>query len=177
MDVSDAVKLRKSVRAYDSKLVPNDILLEILETAQCAPSAGNVQPWHFIVVTDKMKREKLSAGAYAKFLAEAPVVIVGCGDEEASSKWYRVDVTIALEHIVLAATSKGLGTCWVGSFDESAVRGLLKVPEKYRVVALLAVGYPREKPDLTRKTLNSVRNRKELEQIASFDEFGKPVIH
>lgn len=77
----------------------------------------------------------------------------------------------------MAATSEGLGTCWVGSFDESAVRELLKVPEKYRVVALLAVGYPREEPDLARKMLSLVRNRKKLEQIVSFDEFGKPVTH
>jgi nitroreductase len=175
LDVFEAIRLRKSVRVYDSKLVPQDILLKILETAQLAPSAGNAQPWHFVVVADKMTREKLSEGLYAKFLAEAPVVIVGCGDEEASSKWHRVDVTIALEHIVLAATSEGLGTCWVGSFDESAVRKLLKVPEKYRVVALLAVGYPRERLDLARKASSLVRSRKKLEQIVSFDEFGKPV--
>jgi nitroreductase len=175
LDVFDVVKLRKSVRAYDSKPVPNDILCKILETAQLAPSASNRQPWHFIVVTDKTKREKLSKSVYAKFFAEAPVVIVGCGDEEASPKWYRVDVTIALEHIVLAATSEGLGTCWVGSFDESLLRELLKIPENYKVVALLAVGYPKEKLDLKKKTEPSVHNRKKLEQIASYEEFGKPI--
>lgn len=174
MDVFDAIRLRKSVRAYDSKPVSNDVLCKILETAQLAPSAGNRQPWHFIAVTDKAKREKFSKSAYAKFFAEAPVVIVGCGDEEASPKWYRVDVTIALEHIVLAATSEGLGTCWVGSFDENMLKEQLKIPEKYKVVALLAVGYPQEKLDL-KKTASSVHNRKKLEQIASYEEFGKPI--
>jgi len=174
LDVFEAIKLRKSVRSYDSKPVPNDVLWKILETAQLAPSAANLQPWHFIVVTDKMKREKLTKSGYAKFLTETPVVIVGCGDEEASPKWYRVDVTIAMEHIVLAATSEGLGTCWVGSFDESVLKEMLKLPDKYRVVALLAVGYPREKLD-SEKMLKLVRKRKRIDEIVSHDEFGKPI--
>jgi nitroreductase len=86
-----------------------------------------------------------------------------------------VDVSIALEHIVLAATSEGLGTCWVGSFNEGEVKEMLKIPENYRVVALLALGYPLEKLDLTRKLARVLRSRKELEQITSYEEFGKPV--
>jgi nitroreductase len=108
-------------------------------------------------------------------LAESPVVIVGCGDQKASPKWCVVDVSIALEHIVLAATSEGLGTCWVGSFNEGEVKEMLKIPENYRVVALLALGYPHEKLDLTRKLARLLRSRKELEQITSYEELGKPV--
>ena len=175
MDVFEAVKTRKSVRAYDSKPVPTETLTRILETAQLAPSASNIQPWHFVIVTDKEKREKLARGRFAGFLAESPVVIVGCGDQKASPKWCVVDVSIALEHIVLAATSEGLGTCWVGSFNEGEVKEVLKIPENYRVVALLALGYPHEKLDLTRKLARLLRSRKELEQITSYEEFGKPV--
>jgi nitroreductase len=173
MDVFEAVKTRKSVRAYSSKPVPNELLLKIAEAAQLAPSASNVQPWQFIFVTDKDKRKKLSEGRYAGFLTESPVVVVGCGDQKVSPRWYLVDVTIALEHIVLAAASEGLGTCWVGSFEEANVKKLLKIPENYRVVALLALGYPREKLDLAGRLVHSLYKRKGLDQIVSYDEFGK----
>lgn len=173
MDVFEAINTRKSIRAYGPKPVPNELLLKIAGAAQLAPSAGNIQPWHFIFVTDKDKRKKLSEGRYAGFLVESPVVVVGCSDQKASPRWYMVDVTIALEHIALAAASEGLGTCWVGSFEEEKVKQLLKIPEEYRVVALLAMGYPREKLDLTRKLANLIHERKKLDQIVSYDEFGK----
>jgi nitroreductase len=175
LDFYDVVKHRRSVRAYDSKPVPHDVLKRILETAQFAPSASNRQPWHFIIVTDTAKREKLSKGIYAGFLAESPVVIVGCGDEATMERWYRVDVTIAMEHIVLAATNEGLGTCWVGSFDENTVKEALKLPEQFRVVALLGMGYPREKSDFKKKIDYAFDRRKKLEEIVSQNEYGKPM--
>ena len=169
----EAVQKRRSVRAYQPTPVPKEKLLRVLEAGRLAPSAGNIQPWHFIVVTDAEKREKLGEARFAKFLKEAPVVIVGCGDQKASPKWFMVDVAIAMQNMVLTATSEGLGTCWVGSFDENQVRELLKIPENYRVVALLALGYPREKFDFTGKVLHLCRRRKPLEKIVGFDEFGK----
>ena len=173
MDVFEAIKIRKSVRAYDSRPIPNEILLRILEAGRLAPSAGNIQPWHFVVVSDGEKRKRLAQARYAKFLAESPVVIVGCGDQKASPRWYMIDVTIALEHIVLAATNEGLGTCWIGSFSEDEIREMLKIPENFRVVALLAIGYSRKKFDLAGKLLHLIRRRKKLKKIASFEEFGK----
>jgi len=173
MDVFEAIKSRKSVRAYDSRPIPNEILLRILEAGRLAPSAGNIQPWHFIVVGDVEKRKRLAHARYARFLAESPVVIVGCGDQKASPQWYMVDVAIALENIVLAATNEGLGTCWIGSFSEDEIREMLKIPEKFRVVALLAIGYSRKKFDLAGKLLHFVRRRKKLKKIVSFEEFGK----
>jgi nitroreductase len=173
MDVFEAIKIRKSVRAYDSRLIPNEILLRILEAGRLAPSAGNIQPWHFVVVSDGEKRKRLAHARYAKFLAESPVVIVGCGDQKASPRWYMIDVTIALEHIVLTATNEGLGTCWIGSFNEDEIREMLKIPENFRVVALLAIGYSRKKFDLAGKLLHFVRRRKKLKKIVSFEEFGK----
>ncbi|MEM3616695.1 MAG: nitroreductase family protein [Candidatus Bathyarchaeia archaeon] len=173
MEVFEAVQVRRSVRAYQPTPVPKEKLLRVLEAGRLAPSAGNIQPWHFIVVTDAEKRERLAQARFAKFLKEAPVVIVGCGDQRASPKWFGVDVAIAMQNMVLTATSMGLGTCWVGSFDESQVRELLKIPENSRVVALLALGYPRKKFDLTGKILHLIRRRKPLEKIVSFEEFGK----
>lgn len=176
MAVFETIQKRHSVRAYLPNHVPKDKLERILEAARLAPSAGNVQPWHFIVVTDIQKRRVLSEGGrFAKFLAEAPVVIVGCGDKEASPKWYVVDMAIAMQNMVLAATGEGLGTCWVGSFNEEQVKRLLNIPEKFGVVALLSVGYHREKLDLTAKAVHFFRRKKKLEKIVSLEEFGKPV--
>jgi nitroreductase len=173
MDVFEAIQKRRSIRAYESTPVPREKLEKILEAARLAPSASNIQPWHFIVVTDSEKRKTLSRGRYAKFLKKSPVVIVGCGDQKASPKWYMVDVAIAMQNMVLTATSEGLGTCWVGSFDEDEVKRLLKIPENFRVVALLAVGYSLEKGDISRKILHFIRRRKRLERIVSFEEHGK----
>lgn len=99
MDVFEAVQKRRSVRAYDSMPIPDEKLNKILEAARLAPSAGSVQPWHFIVVTDADKRRKLAQARFAKFLSKAPVVIVGCGDRKASPDWYVVDVAIAMQRI------------------------------------------------------------------------------
>lgn len=173
MDVFEAVQKRRSIRAYESTPVPKAVLEKILEAARLAPSAGNVQPWHFIVVTDAGKRERLAESILVRFLKEAPVVIVGCGDQKASPKWFMVDVAIAMQNMVLTATSEGLGTCWIGIFNESKVKELLKIPEKFRVVALLALGYPREKFDIQGKILHLIRRRKPLEKMVSYEEFGR----
>jgi len=172
MKVFEAVQSRRSVRAYEPKSIPEEVLLKILESGRLAPSASNRQPWHFIVVKDPEKRKVLSEGKYAHFLAETPVVIVGCGDAELSPRWYAVDVTIALQQMVLTATEEGIGTCWIGSFDEEPVRKCLKVPERFKVVAMLAVGYPKDKLDLKALLIKS-KNRKTLKEITSKEEFGE----
>lgn len=170
MEVSEAIRTRRSVRAYDSKPVPDDLIKRVLEAGRIAPSASNYQPWHFIVVKDATTRQELSQGKYAKFLTESPVVIVGCGDRRTSPKWYVVDTTIALQQMVIAATAEGLGTCWIGSFDEDSVREALSVPERFAVVAMLAVGYPKQKPG-TATPPTRTRNVKDLEKIVSYEEF------
>ncbi|MEM2056996.1 MAG: nitroreductase family protein [Thermoproteota archaeon] len=175
MDVFEAIQKRRSVRAYEPTPVPREILGKVLEAARLAPSAGNIQPWHFIVVTDVGKREKLARAPFAGFLREAPVVIVGCGNQRASPRWFMVDVAIAMQNMVLAATAEGLGTCWVGSFNEKEVKEMLKIPDDYRVVALLALGYPRKKMDIQGRILHLIRRRKNLKEIVSFEEFGKKI--
>ena len=173
MDVFEAILKRHSIRAYSQNPIPKDKLEKILEAARLAPSAANIQPWHFIVVTDQQKRKKLSEGGiFARFLSETPVVIVGCGDRKASPRWYMIDTAIAMQNMVLAATSEGLGTCWVGSFKEEQVKELLKIPENFSIIALLAIGYPLEKWDLASKVLHFFRKKKSLEKITSLEEFG-----
>jgi len=172
MEVSEAIRVRRSVRSFSDEPVPSDALAKVLEAGRISPSASNKQPWHFIVVTDEGRRRGLSEGRYAKFLTQCPAVIVGCGDRVRAEKWYKVDVTIALQTMVLQATSEGLGTCWIGSFDGPSVRSLLKIPDNYEVVAMLAVGYPKGfslKDKLTQST-----SRMPMEEIVSWEEFGKP---
>lgn len=172
MDVFEAVQKRKSQRSYDSRPVARETLEKLLEAGRLSPSAKNIQPWHFIVVTDPKKRKALSKGLYAKFLKDVPAVIVLCGDETASPDWYVVDVALAGENMVLAATTEGLGTCWVGSFDEKDVKDLLGIPKNLRVVALLAVGYAKDKLSITAKVIQFIRRRKTLVEISSWEVYG-----
>ena len=171
MEVFEAVQKRRSVRAYEPTPIPEDIMGRVLESARLSPSASNRQPWHFIVVTDAEKKKALSKGMFAKFVQEAPAVIVACGDEKASSKWYAVDAVIATQTMVLTATAEGLGTCWIGSFDEADVKKQLGIPDHLRVVALLPIGYPREKLDLV-KAINTITGRKSLKEIVSHEKYG-----
>jgi nitroreductase len=173
MEVFEAIRKRHSVRSYLPDEVSSEKLEKILEGARLAPSAGNIQPWHFIVVSDQQKRKRLSKGRYAKFLVESPVVLVGCGDKKASPNWHTVDTAIAMQNMVLTATSEGLATCWIGSFYENQVKELLSIPERFKVIALLAVGYRREKLELASKVLHFFRRKKKLQKIVSVEEFGK----
>jgi nitroreductase len=173
MDVFEAVQERKSIRTYQDKPVPREKLERILEAGRLAPSARNVEPWHFIAVTNPEKRKALSKGLYAKFVAQAPLVIVVCGDKKASADWYVVDASLALENMVLTAVNEGLGTCVVGSFEEKDIKAALKIPDNFEVIAMIAVGYAKEKLDLSSKLLRLVRTRKVISEVASEEEYGK----
>jgi len=173
LDFFGTIRKRKSVRSYVSTPIPEEVLVKVLDAARLAPSAGNAQPWRFIIVRDEDRRARIAKDCrYGRFLAESPVAIVACGDKKASLHWYAVDTAIALEHLVLAATALGLGTCWIGGFNQEDIRDMLKLPEKFEVVALMALGYRRKKPDLLAKILHVVRPRKKLEDIVSLETYG-----
>ena len=174
MQVFEAIEKRKSVRSYEPTPVPNEKLKRVLEAARLSPSAGNIQPWRFIMVLDPQKRKKIAKGCrFGHFLDESPVVIVGCGDQKASPRWHAKDTCIAMENMVLAATGEGLGTCWIGYFNEKTIREMLKIPSRLRIVALLALGYSKEKTDITAKFAHLIRPTKKLDKIAYLDEFGE----
>jgi nitroreductase len=175
LDAFEAIEKRRSVRSYLPDPIPDSILRKILEAGRLAPSAVNRMPWRFIVVKDPQKRKAIGdSGIFGKFLAGSPVVIAGCGDQIASPEWYVVDTSIALQNMVIAATGEGIGTCWIGSFDEEKVKDLLKIPNNFSVVALIAMGYPKEKFDLARLATKLIKKKK-LEEIANSEEFGKPL--
>ncbi|MCL6465138.1 MAG: nitroreductase family protein [candidate division WOR-3 bacterium] len=171
MEFYEVVNRRFSVRAYKSDPVPDEVLNRILEAGRRAPSAKNYQPWKFIVVKDAAVRQALvPACRNQAFIAQAPVVICGCAIEELAWKkmggyWSAavVDVAIALEHIILAATAEGLGTCWIGAFKEEEVRKVLGIPDGVKPVALTPLGYPAQEP--------KPQERKPLAEIVCFDRY------
>jgi nitroreductase len=175
MDAFESIQIRRSIRSYLPKEIPDDVLLRILEAGRLAPSASNRMPWKFVVVKDPNKRKLIAeSGTYGRFIVESPVVIVGCGDKKTSPKWFAVDTAIALENMVIAATGEGIGSCWIGSFDEKTVKDLLKIPDEFTVVALLSMGYPKEPRDLRSAAKKLIRPKKKLEEVSCSEEFGKP---
>jgi nitroreductase len=165
MSLFDLILSRRSIRSYESKEIPQEILSQILEAGRQAPSAVNRQPIRFVVVTDSEAKNELSSGLFGKHVKNAPVVIVGCADEKSllTGKWAVVDATIALQNMVIAAWSFGVGSCWIGSFSEEKVKKVLKIPDKWKVVALLTLGYPAEQP--------KAKSRKPFEEMFSFNKF------
>ena len=163
MEFDAVLEKRRSVRRYRETPVPRESILRVLEAARLAPSAGHRQPWHFIVVEDEAARERLAGRS--GWAAKAPVMIVGVADPVASPSWYMNDMGIAFEHIVLAATSLGLGTCWMGQTRRDAeVKEILGIPDELRVIALTPLGEPDETP--------GPKERKSLGEIVSWGKFG-----
>ena len=163
MSLVDAILSRRSVRRYEKKDIPEDVLNKILEAGRLAPSASNRQPWHFIVLTDHEIKEKLSRGNWNQFVKDSAVTVVGCAHFDRSRKWATIDTTIALQNMVIAAWAMGVGSCWIGDFRADEVKKLLGIPEGWMVVALITFGYPAEEPDS--------RPKKPLEEIVSHDRF------
>jgi nitroreductase len=169
MDVFEAIRTRKSIRKFRLKSIPDEKLEMILEAGRLAPSAGNRQPWRFVVVKDPERRKTIAKAADSQmFIADASVIVVALGDPEASLRWFRQDIMIAVEHMVLAATALGYGTCWIGAFNEEEVKRLLRVPEDLKVIALLPIGFPDETP--------APRERKPLKEIVFLEKYGEPLV-
>ncbi len=170
MNVIDAIRTRKSVRAFLDRPVEDEKLRAVLDAGRLAPSASNRQEWRFVVVCNPETRKKLAAAAGGQtFVGEAPVLIVACAQTDGhvmrcGQLSYPIDVAIALDHITLAAVELGLGTCWIGLFDEQKVKEILGIPEQVRVVELMPLGYP---TDASIK----VKMRLPLEEIVKYDRW------
>jgi len=169
MDVHQAIKIRRSVRNYKAEPVPEEKLKKVLEAARLAPSAHNEQEWKFIVVRDTERRKKLAEAAMGQdFVGEAPVVIVAVAlesDKVMSSGVpnYAIDLAIAVDHMTLAAVEEGLGTCWIGAFSQEKVKQVLEIPERCKVVVLLPLGFPADKP--------GPKSRKNLKEIVCDENY------
>ncbi len=166
MNAIDAIKARRSTRRFQVKEVPRDVLETVLLCGRLAPSAGNRQPWVFVVAQSQDVKDALAGASGQAFVAGAPVVVVMCADPERCAVRYEdrgrslyvfQDTAAAMTNMMIAATSFGLGTCWVGAFKESQVRSALKLPDNLRPVAMLPLGYPAQTA--------GPRNLREAEQV------------
>lgn len=170
MEILDVIRNRRSVRAYLPKSVEEDKLMRIMEAARLAPSASNRQEWRYIVVREETTRKELMKAAYNQhFVGEAPVVIAACAETDnhvmaCGQLCYPIDVAISIDHIALQAVAEGLGTCWIGKFDEESVKQLLGIPAEIRVVELLTLGYP--------VAGTSVKKRLPIEKIVKFERWS-----
>ena len=154
MDLKDVILKRHSVRSFSNKCPSEDTIHEMIKYANLAPSAGNLQARDFIIVDDNKIKEKLSAAALdQKFIVEAPVNIVVCANLYRISSYGKrgvelyclQDAAAAVEHILLLAVDNGLDACWVGAFDENEAAKILKLPSYIRPVAIIPIGYSKEK--------------------------------
>jgi nitroreductase len=149
MDVLEAIRNRRSIRTYKKQELPQDTTEKLLEAAIWAPSAGNVQPWAFVVAAAQKTKRELSIAAYGqKDLEEASIVIVVCADEKCATESYGIrgktlyclqDTAAAVQNILLTACSLGLGSCWVGAFKEDEIRRVITALKEMRPIALVPV--------------------------------------
>jgi len=167
VDILTLLKSRRSVRIYQDKPIPQDLLTQILEAGRWAPTGANLQPWHFVVVRDSETRKRI--GEVARFffikwshVEKAPVLLV-LGFDTRKGKYGRYDVTLAGGNMMTMATSFGLGTCWIGAFDEEKVKEILEIPENIEVIGLITLGYPNEKIEIP--------SRVELEKIVHWESW------
>lgn len=175
MNVFECIFNRRSIRSFKSDAVDDKLIGVMLYSATHAPSSGNTQEWHFIVVKDEEIKKKLAESALRqRFIADAPVVIAVCIDKERAElrygkrgeAFYSVqDTANATIIMMLAAHALGLSTCWVGAFDEDRVGHILELPNQLRPIAIVPVGYSDETPIKPRRV--------PFEQLTSVDTFGK----
>jgi nitroreductase len=169
MDFLEIAKKRYSCRAYKPDPVEDEKLQQVLEAAQVAPTACNLQPFQLIVIHTKGREAQLRRIYSSSWFTQAPLVICACGIP--SESWRRrdgknyceVDVTIAMDHLILAAAGLGLGTCWIGAFNPDAAREILGLPDNVEPIAFTPLGYPADSPGR--------KGRKSLDEIVRYEQW------
>jgi len=169
VDALELIKGRRSIRRYRPEPVERDKVIYCLEAARWAPSAGNRQPWEFIVVTEPETRKRLAeVHRWGRHMAEAPVVVVALADPSRDPSYWQQDLGAAIQNLMLAAYSQGLGTCWIGVSGnpeyEEKFREILGVPSHLRVVTAITLGYPAEAPS---------KDRRPLDEIVHWERYGR----
>lgn len=169
MEFQDLIKKRYSVRSYQSKPVEDEKLKKVLDAARIAPTAVNKQPFRLIVVNTEGKKEELKRIYHADWFSQAPLIICACTVQ--SESWTRrdgrnyvdVDTTIAMDHLILAATELELGTCWIAAFDAQAAREILKLPEDVEPLLFTPLGYPADEIGM--------KSRKNLDELVRYEHW------
>lgn len=171
MEFLELARQRYSVRAYKSTPVEAEKLQEVLEAARVAPTACNLQPFRLIVIHTKGREAELRRIYSPSWFVQSPIVICICGIP--SQSWVRkdrknyrdVDVAIAMDHLILAATDLGLGTCWVGAFDAEEARKVLRLPADVEPIAFTPLGYPDDQPSHRHKI------RKPMDELVRYEHW------
>lgn len=180
MEFDDVIRQRTSIRSYEPIPVDDSLIQNILENARLSPSWMNRQCWHFVIITDKMIIQEIAkTGIINRWLKQAPVIIIACADPHLSGEnneipYYAVDTAIAMQHLILSATNVGLGTCWIGSFDERKIKNLLEIPPRIRIIALTPLGHPKDKKsigDKGRKMFIRSTSRKKIDEIVHWEHW------
>lgn len=170
MDLYDSIRARRSIRAYKPDPIDPEKLERILQAGRLAPSACNLQPWHFVIITDPALRKDFTKVYKQPWIADAPVILIICADtEKAWKRWdgqefWQVDCAIAMQNMISAAVAEGLGTCWIAAFDEPACEEFLNLPANIRPVVITPIGYAAE-------TKDPVSDRTALEDILHRDRW------
>lgn len=174
MDIFEAIQKRRSIRSYIEKPVEFEKIATIIEAGHLAPNAGNVQEWKFLLVTEKEKIKQVANYCLEQYwIASAPVLIIICCDPNKQEVQYGLrgvrlysiqDSACAAENMLLAATGLGLGSCWIGAFDEEKIKEIFNIPKQIRVQSVLTFGYSNELP--------TQQDRSSLESMTYFNEYG-----
>ncbi len=175
METREAIENRRSIRIFQPRKVHKDLIAKIIDSARWAPSSGNIQNWQFLIVEDKGRKLQISEAALGQtFIALSPVNIIVCVDNANMEMYYGKRGTdmysyqnsaAAIQNMLLTAHSLGLGSCWVGAFDEDALKRILKIPDDIVPVAIISVGYPSEQPPTP--------SRRNLDVLIYSEEWGK----
>jgi nitroreductase len=169
VDFTTLVESRYSVRSYKTDPIEKKKLQKVLQAMRLAPTATNRQAFQFIVVHTKAREEELKRIYRSDWFTQAPLVVCACGIP--AENWVRmdgknyndVDVAIAMDHLILAATNEGLGTCWIGALDAQAAKEVLGLPEGVEPIALTPLGYPADEP--------KPKKRKELSELVRYERW------
>jgi len=165
MQVQEAIQKRLSIRQYEEASIPDEHMEILIKAMQLAPSGNNLQNWEFVFVRNPEVKESLvPACMHQRFIKSCAYFIAGVADP--TRKWHMVDITIAMTQFTLQAAELGYGTCWIGAFDEAAVKRVLKVPADKKVVICMTFGRPAGK--------HVPRGRKAVEDFIHLNQFGSP---
>ncbi|MCX6555837.1 MAG: nitroreductase family protein [Candidatus Aminicenantes bacterium] len=170
MKIIEEIVERRSIREYSTKTVEAEKIARILEAARLAPTARNQQEWKLLLVKNPDIKEQLveAAAPHQQFLKGAPIIIAACALNpvyvmRCGHPAFLIDLAIVLEHVALQAVREGLGTCWIGSFDENKAKAVLGIPPEVRIVELMSLGYPKKVPLASK--------RKKIEDLTGWDRW------
>ena len=166
MDTFECIRKRRDIRSYLKKEVPDEAIKKIIEAGRLAPSAMNLQPWHFVVIKNKETLKELGKFCTSgRFVVEASFAVVVVTDPV--NKWHEIDGARAVQNMALAAWNEGVGCCWIGAIDREKVKETLTIPRNLHVLTILPFGYPEE------FTVKRKKVRKSPDEVFYWEKFGE----